>query len=162
LDVAMVDSLVALCESMIWRYSYSGEIQQPRGTEHPSLCPFELYATADGQCAIAAPGETHWAELCEIIGRQDLIGADETSSSRRRVLHRDLVRDAIEGWTRSRSTSEVVRTLGGRVPVGPVLNAPGLIEDPHVQARGVLVAVDHPGSRRPVLTPNTPIRFAGT
>jgi crotonobetainyl-CoA:carnitine CoA-transferase CaiB-like acyl-CoA transferase len=56
----------------------------------------------------------------------------------------------------------VVDALAGKVPVGPVNNAPMLIDDPHVRAREMLVAVDHPGSARPVLTPNTPIRFATT
>ena len=37
-----------------------------------------------------------------------------------------------------------------------------LYHDPHVKARKMLVAVEHPGSARPVITPNTPIRFAQT
>ncbi|MET0780457.1 MAG: CoA transferase [Microbacterium sp.] len=161
-DVGMMDSMMALCESMVWRYSYTGEVQAPRGTEHPSLCPFEIYRTADGSCAIAAPGPGHWRELCTVIGREDLIDTDETRSARRRVANRPMVRDAIEAWTGARSTSVVVEALAGRVPVGPVNNAPTLIDDPHVRAREMLVAVDHPGSERPVLTPNTPIRYATT
>jgi crotonobetainyl-CoA:carnitine CoA-transferase CaiB-like acyl-CoA transferase len=161
-DVGMMDAVLALCESMVWRYSYTGEVQAPRGTEHPSLCPFEIYATGDGGCAIAAPGESHWAELCDVIGRTDLIDTDKTRSARRRVANRDLVRKAIEEWTRDRTTAAVVSALAGRVPVGPVNDATTLFDDPHVRARQMLVAIEHPGSRRPVLTPNTPIRFATT
>jgi crotonobetainyl-CoA:carnitine CoA-transferase CaiB-like acyl-CoA transferase len=36
------------------------------------------------------------------------------------------------------------------------------VDDPHVRAREMLVAVEHPGSERPVVTPNTPMRFAAT
>lgn len=161
-DVAMTDSLLALCESMVWRYSYSGEVQAPRGTEHPSLCPFEIYLTADGGCAIAAPGHGHWAALCTIIGREDLINDDRTRTTVRRVAHRELVRDAIGHWTGSRTTDEVVDALAGKVPVGPVNNAKELFDDAHVRAREMLVAIDHPGSDRPVLTPNTPIRLTDT
>ncbi|MEM9035395.1 MAG: CoA transferase [Actinomycetota bacterium] len=161
-DVAMVDSLVALCESMVWRYSYTGEVQQPRGTEHPSLCPFEIYSTADGACAIAAPGPNHWEALCRAMGRDDLIDTDETRSARRRVVHRAAVRKAIEAWTGTRPTADVVDALAGKVPVGPVNDATTLFDDPHVAARGTLVAVEHPGSERPVLTPNTPIRYTET
>jgi crotonobetainyl-CoA:carnitine CoA-transferase CaiB-like acyl-CoA transferase len=161
-DVAMMDSLVALCESMTWRYSYTGEIQQPRGAEHPSLCPFELYAAADGEVAIAAPGERHWGNLCAIIGRPELAAHDDFRSARRRVEHRDQVRAAVEAWTRPRTRAAVVERLAGRVPCGPVNNAADLARDPHVQARGIYVAIDHQGSDRPVLTPNTPIRFTET
>lgn len=159
-DVGMVDSLMALCESMTWRYSYTGEIQAPRGSEHPSLCPFELYDTADGQVAIAAPGPRHWERLCRIIGREDMIDHDRYKSSRRRVLHREEVREAVTAWTSGLTKAEVVDTLADKVPCGPVNNAVDLHDNEQVRARKMLVAVDHPGSARPVITPNTPIRFA--
>ncbi|MBV9660308.1 MAG: CoA transferase [Acidimicrobiales bacterium] len=161
-DVAMVDSVMALCESVMWRYSYTGEIQQPRGTQHPSLCPFEIYRTGDGEVAIAAPTDRHWRALCDIVGRADLKDDDRTKSSRRRVVHRPLVTEALEEWTTARSTDDVVRELAGRVPVGPVNAAPDLIASAHVQARQMLVAVEHPGSARPVVAPNTPLRFTAT
>ncbi|MCY4193932.1 MAG: CoA transferase [bacterium] len=159
-DVGMVDALMALCESMTWRYTYTGEIQAPRGSEHPSLCPFELYDTADGQVAIAAPGPRHWERLCRIIGREDMIDHDRYKSARRRVLHRDEVREAITAWTGGRTKAEVVDALADQVPCGPVNNAADLAGNEQVKARKMLVAVDHPGSARPVVTPNTPIRFA--
>ncbi|MEM7275983.1 MAG: CoA transferase [Actinomycetota bacterium] len=161
-DVGMMDSLVALCESMTWRYTYTGEVQAPRGAEHASLCPFELYDTADGKVAIAAPGDEHWRLLCGIIGRDDMADDDRYRSARRRVMHREEVRAAITAWTGTRSKADVVDQLAGRVPCGPVNDATDLVDDPHVAARQIYVAVDHAGSERPVLTPNTPIRFTET
>jgi crotonobetainyl-CoA:carnitine CoA-transferase CaiB-like acyl-CoA transferase len=161
-DVGMMDAVMALCESVMWRYSYTGQIQEPRGSQHPSLCPFEIYPTADGGVAIAAPAERHWEALCDIVGRPDLKDDDRTRSSRRRVLHRDLVTEVIERWTTERSTDDVVQALAGLVPVGPVNTAPDLVVSPHVQARQMLVAIEHPGSARPVVAPNTPLRFTAT
>jgi crotonobetainyl-CoA:carnitine CoA-transferase CaiB-like acyl-CoA transferase len=161
-DVGMADAVMALCESATWRYSYTGEVQQPRGTEHPSLCPFELYAAADGWIAIAAPGEGHWAELCRIIGRDDMIDHEDFRSSRRRVLNREAVRESVTAWTGNRTKQEVVDALAGRVPVGPVNDARDLFTSQHVQDRQMLVAVEHKGSGRPVLTPNTPVRYTET
>jgi crotonobetainyl-CoA:carnitine CoA-transferase CaiB-like acyl-CoA transferase len=161
-DVGMIDSVIALCESMTWRYTYTGEIQPPRGTQHPTLCPFDIYATGDGWVAIAAPTDSHWWPLCDLVGRPELKDDERTSTSRQRVMHRNLVREAIEDWTAARPTSEVLRELAGRVPVGPVNNAADLVDDPHVRAREMLVAIEHPGSGRPVITPNTPMRFTET
>ena len=48
------------------------------------------------------------------------------------------------------------------MPVGPVNNAPALFASEHVRDRQMLVAVEHPGSDRPVVVPNTPIRFTET
>ena len=91
-----------------------------------------------------------------------MIDHDRYKSSRRRVLHREEVREAITAWTSRLTKADVVATLGDQVPCGPVNNAADLHRDEQVRARKMLVAVDHPGSVRPVITPNTPIRFAET
>jgi crotonobetainyl-CoA:carnitine CoA-transferase CaiB-like acyl-CoA transferase len=161
-DVAMVDAVMALCESATWRYSYAGELQAPRGSEHPSLCPFSIYETSDGAVAIAALKDHQWAALCEILGRSDLQDDDRTRSTRRRVAHREMVNEVVSTWTKAHSTAHVVDTLAARVPVGPVNTAADFVSSSHVKARQMLVAVEHPGSARPVVTPNTPLRFSAT
>lgn len=161
-DVAMTDAIMALCESVTWRYSYGGEIQAPRGSSHPSLAPFELYRTNDGQIAIAALTDGQWSDLCDVIGRPDLVADERLRTTRRRVEHRPLLTEVIENYTTFRTMEEVVADLGGKVPVGPVNNAPALFRSEHVKAREMLVAVDHPGADRPVVLPNTPIKFTET
>jgi len=94
-----------------------------------------------------------------VIERPDMIAHGSYRSSRRRVAHREQVREAITAWTKLRTRHEVVEALAGRVPCGPVNTAADLAVDPHVRARRLLVAVEHPGSARPVLTPNTPVRY---
>ncbi|MET0276366.1 MAG: CoA transferase [Acidimicrobiia bacterium] len=161
-DVAMIDAVMAMSESMMWRYSYAGQVQPPRGTEHPSLCPFAIYETGDGSVAIAAVTDRHWETLCEIIERPELANDERMNSQHARVAHRELVREAIERWATKYTTAEVVDALAGRVAVGPVNNAPDLVASPHVAAREMLVAMDHPGVGRKLVQPNTPLRFATT
>ena len=161
-DVAMADSVMALCESVTWRYAYTGEVQAPRGTEHPSLSPFNIYPTADSLCAIAALRPSQWAFMCEQLGRPDLIDDDRTRTSRRRADNRVFVNGLMEAWTMSHTTAEVVDLLGGQVPVGPVNDGPALVASEHVKAREMLVSVEHPGSDRPTVLPNTPLRFSAT
>ncbi len=161
-DVAMMDSVTALCESMVWRYGYTGEIQAPQGTEHASLSPFETYGCLDGEIAIAAPVPAHWAALCQAMGTPKIIDDDKFRSARRRVVNRRELFAIISEWTGQLTRAQVIDAIGGEVPCGPVNNAEDLSTDPHVKARGVLVAVDHTGSDRKVITPNTPLRFSET
>ena len=72
------------------------------------------------------------------------------------------VRKVMTEWAALYTTAEIVELLGGRVPVGPVNDAAGLFADPHLRARQMLVAVDHPGSDRPVVLPNSPIHYTET
>ncbi len=161
-DVAMTDALMMLAEAAVYRYSYRGIVTKPMGNSHAQLSPFDIYPTADGFCAIAAPGPAHWAVLCGIIGRTDLIDDDRTRSSRERVANPEFVRDIMRGWTSERTTAEIVETLGGLVPVGPVNDAAALFADPHVRARDMLVSVEHPGMSRPAVLTNTAMRFSET
>ena len=161
-DVAMYDALVALCEAAVYRWSYTGTVVQPTGNSHPQLAPFDIYPTSDGGCAIAAPTPKHWELLCEAIDRADLLDDDRTRTNRERVANAAFVREVMTGWTSRRTTAEVVELLGGRVPVGPVQRAPDLFADPHLEARQMLVAVDHPGSSRPAVFPAPAVKLTAT
>lgn len=161
-DIAMYDALLSLAEASIYRYSYKGWVTKPMGNAHAQLSPFNIYPTADGWCAIAAPGPAHWALLCAAMDRVDLIHDPRTASSRDRIADPEYVQPIITGWTKSHTTAEIVAILGGQVPVGPVHDAPALFADAHVRAREMLVAVDHPGSPRPVVLPGSPIKYTAT
>jgi crotonobetainyl-CoA:carnitine CoA-transferase CaiB-like acyl-CoA transferase len=161
-DVGMYDAVAFLCETVVANYGYERVSLGPRGSGHPNLCPFDIYPTADGAVAIAAPGAKHWHALCEAMGRADLVDDARTRDVRARVTHRALVNDAIESWTRGQSKSEVVAALGGRVPCGPVNTAADLFADPHLRARGMIREVDLPGENPPVSLAGPPIKFSAT
>src|SRR5204862_6084240 len=120
LDVAMYDGVLALCEAIVYRYAYTGQVSRPTGNGHPALVPFDMFPTADGVCAIAAPTEKHWALLCDVVGRLDLVDDDRTRTNRERVANAAFVRGVVSAWTTTRTTATIVDILGGRVPVGPV------------------------------------------
>jgi crotonobetainyl-CoA:carnitine CoA-transferase CaiB-like acyl-CoA transferase len=162
LDVAMYDGVLALCEAIVYRYSYTGMVTTPTGNGHPALVPFDMFPTADGACAVAAPTENHWAVLCGILGRPELVDDDRTRTNRERVANAAFVRELVSAWTSARTTAEVVAALGGRVPVGPVHTAADIFADGHAAARGMLVEVDQPDGSRPVVVAGPPIKLTAT
>lgn len=162
LDVAMYDGILALCEAVVYRYSYTGQVTGPTGNGHPALSPFDLFDTADGGCAIAAPTEKHWVILCDVMGRVDLVDDPRSRTNRERVANARFVREAISSWTAARTTAEVVAALGGAVPVGPVNDAADLFADPHVGARAMLIEVPQPDGSRPVVLAGPAIKLTVT
>ncbi|MEQ8483499.1 MAG: CoA transferase [Pseudomonadales bacterium] len=161
-DVAMYDAVAFLCETVVANYGYDRVSLGPRGSGHPNLCPFDIYPTTDGGVAIAAVNAKHWQALCEAMARADLISDERTSDVRRRVANRHLVNGVIEAWTRARTKQQVVSTLGGQVPCGPVNTAADLFADPHLQARGMIREVALPGDNAPVRLAGPPIKFTTT
>ena len=71
LDVSMLDCQVAILENALARYFASGEVPGPLGTRHPSIAPFQAYATADGHVVISAGNDALFATLCAALGRPD-------------------------------------------------------------------------------------------
>src|ERR1019366_4943793 len=162
LDVAMYDAILALCETIVYSYSRGGVVREPAGNGTPVLCPFDIFSTSDGAVAIAAPGENHWAILCDAMGYPELANDDRCRSNPRRVANSAFVRGVISDWTGAHSTREVVAALGGKVPVGPVNSAKDIFEDPHPRARGMLVEVEQPGDNPPLVLAGCPIKLTGT
>ena len=160
-DVAMVDAMMALSESSQLSWSYTGRPQKPAGNAVDGISPFDIYRTADGHCAIAAPTDRMWPLLCDVIGRPDLIEDPRTKDNRQRVRNRAVVDGAVGGWAAQHATMDIVAALGDKVPVGPVMGPAEWVHDPHVAAREMLVRVDHP-HHRPTVHLNCPIKFTET
>lgn len=162
LDVAMYDSILALCERVVFQYGYTGEIPRPQGTSHPLLCPFDNFPTSDGWVTIAAPREKLWGELCRLIGAPELAEDPRYSSNRARVQNATEVRAILSAWTKTRTKQEVMDILGGFVPAGPVNDARDIFNDPHVASRDMLVRLEHPGSAQVGTFAGVPVKLKGT
>jgi len=161
LDVSMVDVVMSMTDPAMAAYSYSGKTVKPNGNKVNGVIPFDVFETADGHCAIAAPTERHWPLLCEAIGQPGLATDERVAGARERNRNRHIVDEAVGDWAKAHTNAEIMDALGGQVPVGPVFNAEDWIDDPHVAAREMLVAVDHP-DHRPTIQLNCPIKFTET
>ena len=159
IDVAMVDVMMAMSETSQMVWSYMGRPMRPMGNGVDGISPYDVYPTKDGHCVIATPTQPHFELLCRLIGHDELIEDERTSSNRRRVNNKEYVDEVIGGWAASCTTAEVVDTLGNQVPVGPVYDPSDWVEDPHVVAREMLVRLDHE-HHRPTVVLNTPIKFS--
>jgi crotonobetainyl-CoA:carnitine CoA-transferase CaiB-like acyl-CoA transferase len=161
-DVAMYDSIVSLCERIVFRYGFGGVVSQPEGNGHPMWSPFGLFPADDGWVAIACPTDRFWAELCRIMGRPALAEDERFATLHARTVNRAAIEELVGDWTRSRSRATLMAELGGRVPFGPVNNAADICEDPHLQARDMLVKFGFPGIDDVGIVAGNPVRMTRT
>lgn len=161
-DVAMYDAVMSFCERIIPQYSFTGEVPGLEGNAHPALCPFGIFPARDGHVSIACPGDNFWAILCIEMGRKELIEDERFIHNYNRVQNMQETLSIVGEWTCQRSKKELASLLGGKVPFGPVQNAKDLFEDPHVEARNMLTAVDHPGTAKKYQITDTPIKMTKT
>jgi len=154
-DIAMFDCQLALLENAILRYTTSGQIPGPMGARHPSIMPFQAFATADGYMIIAAGNDGLYRKLCEALARPELAGDPRFLTNDLRTRNGDKLRALIEPLLRSKPTAAWIKLLDAAgVPCGPINNVAQALAHPQVAARNMLVELDDPKAGRVRLAGN--------
>ncbi|RZL00241.1 MAG: CoA transferase [Rubrivivax sp.] len=141
-DVALYEAVFNCMESLLPEYSAFGAVRQPAGSALPGIAPSNAYPCADGMVVIGGNGDSIFKRLMIAIGRTDLSVDVELATNPGRVRRVGEIDEAIGAWTQPRPVSEVVDVLNAvSVPVGRIYSAKDIAEDPHYQARDMIVPV---------------------
>jgi CoA:oxalate CoA-transferase len=144
-DIAMLDCQIALLENAVMRYTVTGEIPGPLGARHPSITPFEAFATADGSMIIAAGNDGLWLKLCDVLGRPDLAADPSFKTNDLRNRNEPRLKAELEKNLRQKPTAAWLDILGAAgLPCGPINNIAQALAHPQVAARNMLITVDDP------------------
>jgi CoA:oxalate CoA-transferase len=145
IDVAMLDSQVAILENAITRYVATGEVPGPLGARHPSIAPFAAFSTKDGHVVVACGTDGIWHRLCATIGRPELADDQRFLTNADRVRNIEPLHAELELTLGTCETKEWLRVLdAAQIPNAPINNVADVLADPHVQARNMVVDVDDP------------------
>ncbi len=139
-DVAMLDGQVAILENAIARYVATGAVPGPLGARHPSIAPFEAYATADGHLVIAAGNDALFRVCCDVLGIPELPADPRFADNASRVDHVEALREVLEARFRRETTGVWLEKLeAAGVPCGPIQNVEEVLRDPQVVARNMVI-----------------------
>jgi formyl-CoA transferase len=140
-DVALYESVFNMLESVLPEYSKFGAIRQPSGASMPGIAPTNAYLCKDGKYAlIAGNGDSIYKRLMEMIGREDLANDPKLARNAGRADHADLIDAAISAYTAQHSLAEVLSAMNAAgVPAGKSYDAADIANDPHYQARDMIL-----------------------
>lgn len=162
-DVSLFDTAISLL-TYVGTWTLSDEGYRPVRTSrsaHPSIFPFQAFATADGWIMIACPKEKFWERLLEGMQLDSIAANDRYSGFAKRLEFREELTHILADRFLQRGTREwvdILHPLG--VPCGPVNDVRSALDDPHVAARGLIVEYDQPGLGT-VRTPRTATSVGG-
>jgi CoA:oxalate CoA-transferase len=160
-DVAMLDSQVAILENAIARYAATGQVPGPLGARHPSIAPFAAFRARDKHLVIAAGHDGMFGKLCEVLGASELRTDPRFVGVQDRVRHADALGVELEKRLATRDASEWLALLAAAgVPSGPIHDVAGVLADPQVRARNMIVSADDPIAGR-LEMPGNPIKLDG-
>lgn len=143
-DIAMLDATAALLTYQAGIYFATGATPGRLGNRHPTIVPYETFEAADGDFVVAVGNDEQWRRFCAAIG-QEALGVDERyATNRARVARYDTLRPMLAAVLRSRTRAAWVEVLrGAGVPCGAVRDVAEVLQDPHLDARGMIQQVEH-------------------
>lgn len=160
-DVGMLDCQVAILENAISRYLAEGTVPQPLGARHPSITPFEAFATADGHIIIAAGNQALFERLSAALDRPELARDPEFATNELRTRNHARLKQQIEAALATKETAEWLRLIDeAGVPCGPINTIADVVADPHVAARNMIVQAYDPVAGEVRMAGN-PIKMSG-
>lgn len=160
-EIAMLDSLIAMQGYLSQIYFVSGNSPQPVGTRHPSIVPYGAFPTRDGHVIVACLTERFWHNFARCLGREDLITDPRFAEYEKRLENRDALEPEIcEIMEKDTTEYWLDRLTEFDVPNAPILSIAESLEQEHVAARGLIETVTHPDVGDMQLV-RGPIRFDG-
>jgi glutaryl-CoA transferase len=144
-DVSILESALAGLANQAQNAFVSGAAPARRGNAHPNIVPYETFATADGEIAVAVGSERQWLRFCSAIGMSELAADPRFATNGDRVMHRAELRPLLETRFGSASSAHWLRALTeADVPSGPINDIPTAFALPQARARAMDVTVRHP------------------
>jgi crotonobetainyl-CoA:carnitine CoA-transferase CaiB-like acyl-CoA transferase len=162
LDLALLDSQIALLAYQNTNYFATGKPPARIGNLHPNIVPYQPFRTADGEVIIACGNDNLYRKFCEAAGCAELAADARFATNGKRVENRAELTRLLQAVFAQRSTREWLELLeAAGVPNGPINNVAQVFEEPQVKARGVRLELEHPVAGL-LPTVASPMRFSGT
>lgn len=171
IDMALYDCQLAMLANVGSAALVAGIEPQRYGNGHPTVVPYQLFNTSDGQVVIAVGNDAQFASFAtRLLDRPDLVADDRFTKNSARVANRDALLAELNPLIREKPTAwwlDGLRNVG--VPTGAVRPVGEALAAPETAARNMVATVDHPTAgpvslvasplklgRTPVATPTAP------
>ncbi len=137
-DVAMFDAMVAFAD-VVTNYWSMGERPEPgQGLK----LIMDGFPAKDGWFIIQVGREHEFARLAELIGTPEWVDDPRFATRAGWREHMHVIREAVGAWASDKSNVEACFALSAAgIAAGPCLTAQQVIDDPHVNARNMQVAM---------------------
>jgi crotonobetainyl-CoA:carnitine CoA-transferase CaiB-like acyl-CoA transferase len=144
IDVALLDTQVAWLANVA-QNALAGAPVSRWGNAHPSIVPYQAFATRDGHLALAVGTDRQFAALCAVLGCAELSSDVRFRDNPNRVAHRTILIDTLSQHLLRETTHYWLAALHAvDVPCAPINSVEEALRDPQIRAREMVQRVVHP------------------
>ncbi|HEX5286627.1 MAG TPA: CaiB/BaiF CoA-transferase family protein [Polaromonas sp.] len=167
-DMALLDTQVAMLANLGANYLVSGQVPQRVGNAHQNIVPyqvFEVAPAADGSkdhLILAVGNDSQYVKFCTVANIPELGVNPLFAKNRDRVIHRGQLVPILETVMKTRSKADWLAVLeAAKVPCGAINNLAEVFADPQIDARDMVTHWQHPFKNDLPLV-SSPIKLSAT
>jgi formyl-CoA transferase len=145
IDMALLDTQVALLSYAASNYLVSGELPQRYGNGHPNIVPYQEFKARDGYFAFACGNDGQWRKFCQAVDQSEWVSDERFATNSARIKNRAQVVTMLNELFATRDKAEwmaLCDQIG--IPSGPINDVAQVFADPQVQAREMVTQITHP------------------
>jgi len=162
LDLALLDTSMAFLSIQGMTYLTTGEPPGRIGNTHPTIVPYQVFPTSDGNVILACGNDNLFTKFCAAAGCPELSSDERFNKNALRVQNRKVLEPMLKAVFAKKNTKEWVAILeAAGVPNGPINTIAQAFEEEQTIARGTRFELPHPkGGMAPLIA--SPMKFSAT
>ncbi len=145
LELSLLDTSLGLMTYMAQSYWQSGADPKPMGTGHPSMCPYQVFETADHPIMLGAGNDAQWRRFCAVADLEEYVDRPDLATNALRVKNMSTTVALVQTKMKTKTLSQWLACLSqSGVPAAPIHKLSEALAHPQVAARGLIVQTEHP------------------
>lgn len=162
IDMALLDTQVAMLANVGSNYLNSGKPPKRWGNAHANIVPYQTFACADGHLIVATGNDGQYQKFVEAGGQPELGSDPRFATNPLRVQNRDQLVPLLADMVKLKKRDEWIALLEEKgVPCGPINDVGEVFANEQVVAREMAIDLPHPSAGQVKLVRN-PIRMSAT
>ena len=145
IDLSLFDSQLSALVNVASNYLISGMVPKRLGNQHPNVVPYQPFETKDGEMVVAVGNDGQFQKLCTALGLPELSTDERFVTNELRLRHRESLEKILTNTFRQKTSAEWQDILNrAGVPCGPINDLKAVFDEKQIEARNMLVHVEHP------------------
>ncbi|WP_313706842.1 CaiB/BaiF CoA-transferase family protein [Massilia sp.] len=162
IDMALLDTQVAMLANVGSNYLNSGKPPKRWGNAHANIVPYQTFACLDGHIIVASGNDGQYQKFVEAGGRPELARDPRFTTNPLRVQNRDVLVPLLAEMVATRRRDEWIAMLEEvGVPCGPINDVGEVFANEQVRAREMAIELPHPSAGKVTLV-RSPMKMSAT
>jgi crotonobetainyl-CoA:carnitine CoA-transferase CaiB-like acyl-CoA transferase len=146
IDIPMLGATLGIGALQTSEYFGNDRDPQALGSAHPRNAPYQAFRCLGGYFAMAAGNYRLWSSVCDVVERPELKSDARFKTTSDRAANQVALRDLLElNFTQATAEVWLERFNEVGVPCAPINTYSSALNDPQVQALGLVQPLELPG-----------------